>query len=358
MTAMAKGPAALVRLDAALVDRIKRGEGLRAICSSSLATIAIGGAAYGAAFGLWRGAEQSLYVAIKLPILLVAIAAFTFGVNALLAILFKAKLGFAQSATAILVSFAIIAAILGALAPVAFFLAANAPPPDPRAVGLAMDDPIVLPSMRVARALLLFHVVVIATAGIAGIVRLRGLLSRLIEDASIARRVLLAWLVVQAMVGSELSWLFRPFMGKPHLPPGFLRQEALHGNFIEEVGTLLVSALGPAGPWVALVTLASAAVWIVVALSGSRNLASIVFEENGIVLERRGSPAEHVPWSEIASVAVNGFHVAIERNADVSFVRARWEIECGTRADARALAEKIERERGRVREGPFRTLAL
>ena len=47
--------------------------------------------------------------------------------------------------------------------------------------------------------------------------------------------VLLAWLAVNLFLGSQLSWICRPFIGSPGLPVEFLRAHAFEGNFYESV---------------------------------------------------------------------------------------------------------------------------
>jgi hypothetical protein len=351
-TFLAPGP--LVRLDAALIDRIKRGERLGPIVVSAVLTIILGAGAYGAAFGAWRGVDQALYVAIKLPLLLFAITASTIGMSTISAVLLKSKLTMRQSAVAVLLALAITSAILGALAPISMFLIESAPPPDPVALGRSIDDPLVAPSLRVARGLLLWHVVVIACAGTLGVVRLRFLLARLIDDPVIARRVLWSWLLGLGLVGAELSWLLRPFMGKPHLPSGFLRQEALDGNFLQEVRTLLESAMGAHGPYYGGVLAVLAFGLLLHSLRSQRVTATAKIEEAGVMLSI-ASAHTFVVWADIHRVSTSGVDVIVERIEDVSLDRQRWTIECDTRGAATVLAERIERERDRVRAGPFRT---
>jgi hypothetical protein len=81
----------------------------------------------------------------------------------------------------------------------------------------------------------LTHVAAIAFAGTAGNVRLLQLLTRLAGSRAVAFRVLLAWLGGNLFLGSQLSWILRPFIGSPVLPVEFLRATALHGNFYESV---------------------------------------------------------------------------------------------------------------------------
>jgi len=47
--------------------------------------------------------------------------------------------------------------------------------------------------------------------------------------------VLYAWQAGNLFLGSQLSWILRPFIGLPSLPVEFLRTNALHGNFYENV---------------------------------------------------------------------------------------------------------------------------
>jgi hypothetical protein len=269
----------------------------------------------------------------------------------MLAALLRSGLSLAQTACAILLALAVTSAILGALAPVAIFFVASAPAPDPAAVGRSIDDPIVQPSMAVARGLLLGHVLAIAGAGIAGVLRLRALLARLIPDAAIARRVLVTWLALLFLVGAQLSWLLRPFFGKPHLAPSFFRDDALRGNFFEEAATLFGSAFGQLAPLAAIglgVTLAIALAW---ALRATATTVSIELGEPGLAIVGTGRV---IAWSSIAWARPSGSAVLVTLEPDATLAREILRIPVRAR-DARALAERIELERARVRAGPFRT---
>jgi hypothetical protein len=81
----------------------------------------------------------------------------------------------------------------------------------------------------------LINVVVIAFAGMTGNVRLFQLLVRLGGSRAVALRVLFAWLAGNLFLGSQLSWILRPFIGSPDLPVEFFRASALQGNFYENV---------------------------------------------------------------------------------------------------------------------------
>jgi hypothetical protein len=129
-----------------------------------------------------------------------------------------------QSFLAVLMSFTIAAAILGAFSPLLAFLVWNAPPmtPDVKSTG--------------AYALIkLTQVIVIAFAGITANVRLFQLLTKLGGNVRVARRVLFAWLAGNLFLGSQLTWIARPFIGSPQLPVAFFREEAFKSNFFEDV---------------------------------------------------------------------------------------------------------------------------
>jgi len=186
--------------------------------------IAVGAGCYGAAMGWWRDPWQALYVAIKFPLILLLITLGNALLNAMLAPLLGLNIPFRQSLLAVLMSFAITSAILGAFSPLTAFVVWNAPPMTP-------DVRSSLPYGFIK----LTHVVVIAFAGVAGNVRLLQLLAQLGGNRAVAWRVLFAWLAVNLFLGSQLVWIARPLIGSPQLPVVFLRDTAFQGNFYEDV---------------------------------------------------------------------------------------------------------------------------
>ncbi len=137
-----------------------------------------------------------------------------------------------QSFSAILMSFTVAAAILGAFSPVMAFMIWNAPPMSPQAV-----------SGTTYSLIKLANVGVIAFAGSTGNVRLFQTLARLGGCKAVAFRVLLAWLAGNLFLGSQLSWILRPFIGSPNLPVEFFRASALRGNFYENIFHSLMQIL-------------------------------------------------------------------------------------------------------------------
>ena len=72
------------------------------------------------------------------------------------------------------------------------------------------------------------------------------LLRRLRPEATDARRlrtVFAAWLLTFALVGGEVAWSLRPFVGSVYEPTTFLRRDALDGNVYELVITDIVPYL-------------------------------------------------------------------------------------------------------------------
>jgi hypothetical protein len=189
-----------------------------------LAVIITGAGLYGAAMGWWRDPQQALFTAIKFPLIILLTTAGNALLNAMLAPLLGLNIPFRQSCSAILMSFTIASAILGAFSPLVAFMIWNAPP---------MSSPAV--SGAAYSFIKLANVAVIAFAGTTGNVRLFQLLARLGGSKAVAFRVLVAWLAGNLFLGSQLSWILRPFIGAPNLPVEFFRTTALHGNFYENV---------------------------------------------------------------------------------------------------------------------------
>jgi hypothetical protein len=255
---------ALARLDESIVKHIQAGRPLGRIAVWATAVTLAGGAMYGFAFGLWRAQEQALYSAIKLPLLLLAVVAASALINGVLALLLRSGIGVRQGAVAILLSFSLAVLMLAALAPVAVFFVLSVPGPEALA---ARPDEV----YRTAELVLFFHIVVIGACGVAGNVRLYRLLTILAPTRAIAVRVLVTWILVDGFVGSQLSWILRPFLCKPHLPPEFIRQRALEGNFFEELWRILAPFVANVGGGFWLIAACLAALIAYIAWSDRRS---------------------------------------------------------------------------------------
>lgn len=184
--------------------------------------IVLGAGAYGAAMGCWRAPLQAGYVAIKFPLIILLTTIGNALINGMLAPLLGLNIPLRQSFSAIVMGCAITSAILGAFSPLTAFLIWNAP-------DMATKN------AAVYSLILLAQVAAIAIAGTVGNVRLFQLLVSLSGSRPVAMRVQCAWLAGNLFLGSQLSWILRPFIGSPDLPVQFVRQNAFKGNFYEAV---------------------------------------------------------------------------------------------------------------------------
>ena len=184
-------------------------------------------ALYGSVLAGWRSPRLALYVAAKLPLLFLGTAAFVAVFNWMVAALLGSGLSFKSTVFAVFAAMAIGGWILLALLPVALFFLLCAMP----AAG-SHDE------MQFAHnAILMTHIVLLATAGFFGNVALLHGLRRLVPAPSAAPRLFLGWLLAFAFVGTQLSWILRPFVGSPFYPVEFLRPDALDRNFYEFIFT-------------------------------------------------------------------------------------------------------------------------
>ncbi|MBL6766354.1 MAG: hypothetical protein ISQ14_15480 [Verrucomicrobiae bacterium] len=184
----------------------------------------IGSGLFGAAMGWWRAPEQAVYTGLKFPLVILLTMLGNGLLNGMLAPLLGVNIGFRQSFLAVMMSFTIAATILGALSPLLACLIWNTPP-------LEQGD-----QSRSSHAVILLALVTfVAFAGVVANVRLLLLLRFLSGSEQAARRVLFAWLGGNLLLGSQISWILRPFIGSPGLPVQFLRDEAMKGSFYEAV---------------------------------------------------------------------------------------------------------------------------
>jgi hypothetical protein len=187
----------------------------------ALLALALCGAVYGAALGAWHGPRLALYVAVKVPMLLIATAALTSLFNWTIGALLGLPLPLRQTFSLTVVPLAIAAIVAASLAPVAWFFAFALPPPSA--------------SQRTLHNIFyLVHTITLATAGLAGASKLREALLELSGGReAVARAVRFAWVAVYAFVAGELAWILRPFVGSVYLPVVFMRDDALRGNVYE-----------------------------------------------------------------------------------------------------------------------------
>ena len=208
-----------------LLAAVLEGRGLgRAWLQLSLVLLA-GAALYGAVLGLWHGPRLALYVAIKLPLVLFLTSALTMLLSWVGAALLGLPLRFGQVAVLTFLGLAAASLLLASLAPVAWLFTVSAPPPTEEA--------------RTAHNLLyLLHTAFVGGCGLAGTRVLWTAMGRLPETPWRTRlAVYLLWVLAYAVVGGEVAWVLRPFVGSVYADVVFLRPDALNGNVYEFIFT-------------------------------------------------------------------------------------------------------------------------
>jgi hypothetical protein len=193
--------------------------------------IIAGSGIYGMSIGIWRAPLLAAFVSIKFPLLILFTTLGNGMLNAIIAQLLGAKMTFKNSLLAVLMSFSIASIILGALAPLTFFLVWNAP---------VMGSE----NTRFAHILIILSdVAVIAFAGIVANLHLFRLLVHLNKSRSIGVKIIFSWLLGNLLLGGQLSWIMRPFIGTPSAPVEFFRNNPFDGNFFEAVFRIIINIL-------------------------------------------------------------------------------------------------------------------
>lgn len=197
-------------------DRSER-DPLRGV-AADLARVALS-ALYGAALGFWRGGEQALYAALKLPLVLISTWLLTVPFAALVSWSLGRRAGGAAIVAGTLAPLASAALLLASLAPVAAMFSATLPLPTPQA--------------RTEHNLLfLLHSTMVAAAGVAGVHRFRAAIGAELAPAK-ARLAVALWIGAYAFVGGEVAWVLRPFVASVYESVSFVRPNALDGNLYE-----------------------------------------------------------------------------------------------------------------------------
>jgi len=195
-------------------------------------TIVIGCGVYGFTIGFWRSPLMGLYVGIKFPLLIFVTLLCNGFLNGILGFALESELNFKQSTLSLLMSFTIFALINLGLAPVTLFFATNMPNVDS-------------PEASINHACyLLIHTVIIGISGIVSNLHLYRFLKKHTTNTRIAAQTLGAWLLGNAFVGAQFSWILRPFFGSPNLEVQFLRQNMMEGTFYESIFLSLNTLLG------------------------------------------------------------------------------------------------------------------
>ncbi len=183
-------------------------------------------AVYGGIVGSYGGGWQIASSAIKLPALYLITLSICVPTLYFFDILFGSKLNFKQYVTMALTSVAVISVLLFSFAPVVLFF---------------------LISVRDYKFFLLLNVVVMVLTGCVG-VRLfyKGMVDMAGPDGfeqKLRLKLLQGWVVLYGLVGSQLGWTLRPFVGSSDRAFQIFRPE-IEGNFYSQVFRTIGSMFG------------------------------------------------------------------------------------------------------------------
>jgi hypothetical protein len=169
-------------------------------------------------------------VAFKLPLVLLLTSALTLLFNFFVATLLGLSLRFSQVAVLTFLALAVASLLLASLAPVAGFFTLSLPAPSLAARGTH-------------NLLYLLHTFFVGACGLAGTAVLWRGLVRIRGGAPHLGRAFAVWVLTFALVGGEVAWALRPFVGSVYEPVALLRPDALRGNVYEFVFTDIVPYL-------------------------------------------------------------------------------------------------------------------
>jgi hypothetical protein len=179
---------------------------------------------YGAVLGSTHSVLQALSSAVKLPVLFLATTAICAPTLYFFSVLFGSNQTLSQSACLLLTAVTVSAVLLLAFAPVSlFFLLATSSYQFFKLLNVAV---FAIVGFRGARFLSQGMAIVADTQ----------------ESASSRRNVMRLWVLLYGLVGSQMAWTLRPFVGAPSLPFELFRN--LGGTFFANVIGSLGEVLG------------------------------------------------------------------------------------------------------------------
>jgi hypothetical protein len=216
----------LARNPATALDQIDRQADPAALARGWVVTILVCAGAFGATLGFFRGAQQAVYAAVKLPLVILLTAAVLAPALTCLNAALRRPADLRKDLLLVLACLARASLVLSAEIPILW-------------LGLSLDASY--------HTMVLAAVAACAVAGAAALwLLVRGLL-RFRRGAIVTAVLLVSAFMV---VGAQMTWVLRPYLARPRdADPPFLR--ALDGSFVESVVTSADSARGiyrsPAG---------------------------------------------------------------------------------------------------------------
>ena len=211
-------------------DVLRRGSSLAPVerfgWASSLRNFAIlilvFGTFYGGVMGTYGGVAgdrlwQVVYSGVKVPLLLMATFLLSLPSFFVLNTLLGLRNDFTRVVTSLLATQASLTVMLGSLAPVTAFWYVSSSEYQPA---------------------ILFNGLIFAVASISAQWLLRREYRPLIARHPAHRWMLRTWIVIFVFVGIQMGWVLRPFIGNPHAPVQFFREDSW-SNAYEVVGEMM-----------------------------------------------------------------------------------------------------------------------
>lgn len=146
--------------------------------------------------------ERALATMIKVPLLFLLTIAITFPSLYVFSLLARSRRHPTEMLQLLLAATCVILAVLASLGPIAAFFAV---------------------CTRSYRFMVLLHFAFHVAAGLIGVAFLRRWLGPAPEAGKPPRIVFRAWIVLFALVGAQMGWVLRPFLGNPQVPFTWLR---------------------------------------------------------------------------------------------------------------------------------------
>ncbi|MFE4105321.1 actin-binding WH2 domain-containing protein [Almyronema epifaneia] len=216
----------LLRDRPAVLEEIRQDIKLERKIISLLISSTVFLAVYGAIIGASSSWLQMLSSAIKLPALYLITLIICLPTLYFFDILFGSALNFRQYMAMVLTAVSVISVLLFSFAPVSLFF---------------------LISIQDYTFFLLLNVAIMGLTGVIGIKLfydgMRNLASPQAAEDQLRNRLLKGWLVLYALVGSQLGWTLRPFFGAPDEPFQLFRPE-IDGNFYGQILRLVFQLFG------------------------------------------------------------------------------------------------------------------
>ena len=208
----------LLRDRPSFLEEIRNGTKLESKIVALIVASSLFFAIYGAIVGASNGWQQMLLSTVKLPALYLLTLLICLPTLYFFDILFGSQASFKQYAVLSLTTVSVISVLLFSFAPVTLFF---------------------LISIRDYHFFLLLNVAIFALTGFIGVqLFYRGVKSVMKfneKTPPIRQRLLLFWLVLYGLVGSQLGWTLRPFFGAPGEPFQLFRP--IESNFYAQIIT-------------------------------------------------------------------------------------------------------------------------